>query len=141
MNRFGERDRLSAGTGVGDLPARGLADIPAGIDDQNAVSQIDLLQVKVIQDRLLFSGDWRIRLGWCEDDYAREGQVAVRRAQLLSESDGAADATISGRSGTAQSFSSRERSRTTSSHVACERKAYAGRGTEGSWWVSAAWRY
>lgn len=43
---IGERDRFAGGVGICDLPARGLADVPAGVDDQNPVSQVDLAQVE-----------------------------------------------------------------------------------------------
>ena len=37
-----ERDGLACGAGVGDLSIRGLPDVPAGVDHQNAISKIDL---------------------------------------------------------------------------------------------------
>ena len=39
---IGERNRLAGRVGVGDLPARGLADITTWVDDQDSVSQVDL---------------------------------------------------------------------------------------------------
>ena len=90
--------------GVGDLLARGLADIPVGVHDQHAISQVDLAQVEGVQDGLLLVGD---------DSSASPGATTMTPAKVSSRFAARISSTkrvepqmqtISGRSGTAQSF-------------------------------------
>lgn len=47
---FNEGDRLAGRLGLGDFPLRRLSYLPAGVDDRDPVGQVDLAQVKSVQD-------------------------------------------------------------------------------------------
>jgi len=94
---IGKGDRLAGGAGIADLPSRGLADVPAGVDNQDPVRQVDLAKVECVQRGLLLVSDlpeWFAMSedAWCDDDGTRKGQVAVSREHLCRETGGAADA-------------------------------------------------
>ena len=89
---MGERHGLAAGAGVRDLLARGLADVPAWVDHQNPISQVDLVQMQGVQHRLLLVCDGPVCFAGSEHDGAREGEIAVRLAQFFRKPSRAADA-------------------------------------------------
>jgi hypothetical protein len=90
--------------GIGDLLARGLADIPVGVDDQHAISQVDLAQVEGVQDGLLLVGDRLVCFAGRDDDDACEGPSRFAARISSTKRVEPQMQTVSGRSGTAQSF-------------------------------------
>ncbi|WP_425563145.1 DUF222 domain-containing protein [Microbacterium jejuense] len=95
-SRGGEGDGLARGLGVRDLPARGLADVPARVDHHHPVGQVDLAQVEGIEGALLLGGDLFAR-GVREDarrqdDDTGERQLTVDLAHLIGEPGGTAEA-------------------------------------------------
>ena len=89
---IGEGDRFTGRLGVGDLPARGFSDIPARVDDQDPVCQVDLVPVESIQDGLLRGNGRFVFLAGADDDDPAKGEVAIRRPDLGREPCRAADA-------------------------------------------------
>lgn len=80
-DRIGEGDRLAGALGVGDLPARRLSDVPARIDDQDPIVQVDLAQVKCVQDCLLLRRGGLVRFARGDDDDSGEAQLRCRRSR------------------------------------------------------------
>ncbi|MFE0685790.1 hypothetical protein ACFW17_34000 [Streptomyces sp. NPDC058961] len=89
---IGERNRLAGGSGIIHFPARGLADVPARVDDQNPVRQVDPAQMKSAQRLLLLLGERPVRIDRRDSNDPLEGQIPIHRTHLLNEPGGSADA-------------------------------------------------
>jgi len=86
--------------GVGDLAPGRLPDVPTRVDDQDPVGEVDLAQVKSVQDDLLLGvGDSSASLGATTMTPAKLRSRFAARISVMNLADPQIQ-TISGRSGT-----------------------------------------
>lgn len=105
---MGGGKRLAGGVGVVDLPARGLADVSARVDDRNPVCRVDLAQVEGVQCCLLLVGDRpSASSGATTMTPAKVGSRFTARISSTNRVEPRMQ-TISGRSGTARRFGRRK---------------------------------
>lgn len=91
VSRSSESNLFASRLSICNLSPRGFSYVPFGIDHHNAISQIDLAQMKVIQNSLLLLGDRMTSLTRSHHNHTGEGQEPVHLSHLLDKSCRTAD--------------------------------------------------